>query len=94
MPSQVVASLAKKTGVSTTNAEDAWAKIKKAVVGAKLRSGATIPANSDKWTDEMWAYVMGSFKRAIRGMGEDLIEQVMKGANASAVLDTLIESKG
>jgi hypothetical protein len=87
MPAAAVASLAKKAGVSVKAAEKAWAKIKKAVVGAKLRSGATIPADSDEWTSEMWAYVMGSFKNAVKGMGESLIEQVLEGDTPSAAID-------
>jgi len=102
MPAAVIASLAKKAGVSVDRAEDAWAKIKAAVVGAKLKSGGTIPADSSKWTDDMWAYVMGAFKRAVKGMGESvlsltdssvLIECVARGDDPSDVVEYVTEAK-
>lgn len=94
MPAAAVASLARKSGVSVKKAENAWGKIKKSVVGAKLRSGATIPADSDAWTDEMWAYVMGAFKKAVKGMGESLIDAVVEGHSVNDVLNKLVESCG
>lgn len=90
MPAPAVAAMAKRAGWSQEKAERAWGKIKDAVVGAKLKSGKTIPANSDNWTDEMWAYVMGSLKNAMgESQIESMIEAVLNGKDPSSVLDAL-----
>jgi len=87
MPAAVVASLAKRAGVSTKKAEHVWKVIKDAVVGAKT-SGGTIPSNQDKWTDDMWAYVMGAFKKAMKV--ESTIERVVEGEDPRFIISEII----
>jgi hypothetical protein len=84
--------MAQKGGWSVAKAERAWDKIKDAVVGAKLKSGATIPASSKTWTDEMWAYVMGSLRNAMQGKkAESMIEAVKQGISPEGVVNNLLE---
>lgn len=81
MPAPAVKTLAKKAGWSVAKAERAWNKIKQAVVGQTLRSGTTIGDNPDAWTSEIWAYVMGSLKGAMKVEhvnAEQLIEASLK----------------
>jgi hypothetical protein len=91
MPAPAVFAMAKRAGWSAEKAERAWGKIKDAVVGAKLKSGKTIPANPDNWTDEMWAYVMGSLKNAMGEDTERMIDAVLEGANPSDVLQEIVD---
>lgn len=92
MPAPVVVALAKRAGVSPKRAEHVWNVIKDAVVGAHLQSGATIPSSFAKWTDEMWAYTMGAFKRAIKvaPSTEALIDMVLGGATVRSVVELRI----
>lgn len=88
MPLPAIYSMAKRAGWSVAKAERAWGKIKDAVVGAEIKGGSTIPANFDKWTSEMWAYVMGSLRNAmkLKPSVESMIESVLRGTHPSEVL--------
>lgn len=102
MPAPVVASLAKKAGVGTGEAEKAWNKIKSSVVGAKLNSGRTIGGDEKQWKDEEWAYVTGALKNALSKdkkestmrTVESLISKVVAGTSPSRVLENLAEFSG
>lgn len=94
MPAVAIQSMAQKAGWSKDKAERAWDQIKDSVVGAKLKSGATIPSNSDKWTDEMWAYMMGSLRNTMKGKSEamnanKLIDRVLNGEHPSDIIEEI-----
>jgi len=100
MPPKALSTMAKKFGVSKTKVEDAWEKIKKNVVGAKLKSGAIIPEDSDKWTGEIWGYVMGSMRNVLPGMAkkqetitDEIIKQVIEGQDPFKVISNLVGTK-
>lgn len=96
MPAAVVASLAKRAGVTTDKAEKAWDKIKTSVVGQKLKSGKVINKNENSWGDEEWAYATGALKGALGTDNKEskmntvaLIHRVAEGESPAKVLDEL-----
>jgi hypothetical protein len=100
MPPKAIASMAKKFGISKDKVEDAWEKIKKNVVGVKLKSGTVVSANSDKWTGEVWGYVMGSLRNVLPGMSktkesisDEIINKVLEGNDPFEVINNLIDVK-
>lgn len=100
MPPKALATMAKKFGVSKSKVEDAWEKIKKNVIGSKLKSGAVIPEDSDKWTGEMWGYVMGSMRNVLPGMSkskeslsDELINKILEGGDAFEIINSIIYPK-
>lgn len=91
MPTAMVKKMASKSGISIKKAEKIWDTIKHSVMGAKLKSGAIVGSNPDKWKSEEWAYVTGAFKNAMKESrsisANTLIDSVLRGKSVSEVIE-------
>jgi hypothetical protein len=89
--------LATKAGVSKKDADKTWSKVKTSVIGAKLLNGKIIPADSTKWTPDMWTYALGAFKQVkketVMSDAMKLIESVVKGRSVKSITNRIIGNR-
>lgn len=92
----VIKRIAFKAGVSAKKAYGAFLKLKKRLVGTKIRSGP-IGKDEGSWGEDEWAYAMASLKKVLGvreersvSRAEQLIEQALHGTSGSAPARTRV----